>query len=141
MRKIDKTVDFHGYTSSEMVNELNRSLRSWLGVRRVRVIHGNGQALWRALRLWCREKAIPFETDPVNKGVTYLSPGLCPRLSSSPPHRPLTGLKRIARESELRSAEPKKDPAPSQDPMAEEFGRLSGEDARKLLGRKHSRGE
>jgi hypothetical protein len=124
------------------------SRREWHGLQRVRVIHGTGATLWRALRQWCDEKGIPWGTEPRNPGVTILHPAHRALPAQALPHRPLALLKR-QRPAEKPPEEERAPPAPSEaappaapqktrDLMAEEFERLLKEDPR--LTQKRKRG-
>jgi DNA-nicking Smr family endonuclease len=52
----DTQVDYHGCTAEQLRHALDRALPSWLGMGRVRVIHGQGTALTPTLLEWCRER-------------------------------------------------------------------------------------
>ena len=75
--RVDVEVDFHGYTRAGMLSWLdaNWARRSWNGLRRVRVIHGQGDVLPPALRNWSDAKGIPWAPESGNPGCTILHPG------------------------------------------------------------------
>jgi hypothetical protein len=71
---VDAEVDYHGCTVEQMRHALQQRWPEWRGMRRVRVIHGQGLALKPALLRWCRERGIPFAPEPHNPGSTYIYP-------------------------------------------------------------------
>ena len=73
-KDVDVEVDYHGHTAEEMVLALQRKLTAWRGMRRVRVIHGQGEILKEALHRWCQEAGIAFYLEPNNPGSTLLTP-------------------------------------------------------------------
>jgi hypothetical protein len=161
--KIDFEVDLHGDTSAGARSRLETiwSTKSWQGLRRVRVIHGTGEVLWKVVRLWCEEKGIEWTTESHNAGVTILHPGRRAVSAPAPPHRPLAQLSQVKISKPKKEPKPEKpvvkgaEPPPSENPkfkadkpvakspdkdlMAEEFARLAEEDERALRKQKHSR--
>lgn len=162
--KIDFEVDLHGDTSAGARSRLETiwSTKSWHGLRRVRVIHGTGEVLWKVVRLWCEEKGIEWTTESHNAGVTILHPGRRAVSAPAPPHRPLAKLSEVKTSKPKKEAKPEKPPiktvepippseskkvqatrapetAEKKDLMAEEFARLAEEDERALRKQKHSR--
>lgn len=87
--KVDREIDFHGFTAREMRIELDRLALTdaWRGWRRLRVIHGTGEVLGVELRLWCDERGIPWSPEPRNPGATVLHPFQSP----GPPRRAFPG--------------------------------------------------
>lgn len=75
--KVDRELDYHGYTVKEMVTDLDRHLSSpgWRGLSRVRVIHGRGEKLTRAVRAWCTRRQVSWSPEPYNAGAIVLFPG------------------------------------------------------------------
>lgn len=155
--KIDREIDFHGFTVAQMRAwlETTWARRQWHGLRRVRVIHGTGAVLFRELRRWCDEKGIPWTTEIHNPGVTILHPSH--RALPSPPstHHPFAALKhRLSSRAAPtpRPSPPKKRPTPPAVPaspskpdpdaarlMEEEFDRLAEVDPETLYRWKHAR--
>ncbi len=64
-------------TAAETRAELEMiwSRREWHGLRRVRLIHGNGEVLRHVVRDWADEKGIRWTTNAHNPGITTLHPG------------------------------------------------------------------
>jgi hypothetical protein len=89
-------IDFHGYTVIEVKHRLNSIWAShrWQGARRVKIIHGTGETLWKIVRGWADEKGIPWTVEVWNPGVTILLPCLRHKSSIDNFHRPLQGLKK-----------------------------------------------
>jgi hypothetical protein len=166
--RVDSEIDLHGYTALEARSELDRiwGRRCWQGLKRVRVIHGNGSVLRKVVRNWCDDRGIPWATELMNPGTTILHPANRTVFPPSVTHRPLShrmrGIK-IALDREQRSraetfhptAERREEPLkgsgevsekrrtqnieqPSSDLMAQEFERLSRLDATSLRRRKHA---
>jgi hypothetical protein len=54
--------------------EDNWNRKRWQGLRRVRVIHGKGEVLGRALRNWCDAKGISWAPESGNPGATIIHP-------------------------------------------------------------------
>lgn len=144
--RCDLEVDFHGYTAAEMRAALDDTWgrRRWQGLRRVRVVHGTGEVLWRVLREWCDEKGIPWAPDR-RAGATVVFPVQRATHGRGPAHRPLGALRERARPTTEAAPEdhsPAPEPgAPSdasdaRDLMAEEFERLATVDERVLRRRK-----
>ena len=75
---VDAEADYHGHTAEQMLLALQRKLAEWHGMKRVRVIHGQGEVLKFTLENWCREVGIAFHSEPNNPGSTLLSPALRP---------------------------------------------------------------
>lgn len=73
-KDVDVEVDYHGLTVEEMRHALERRWPTWRGLRRVRVVHGQGTALKPELERWCREMGIAFASEPNNPGSTRLFP-------------------------------------------------------------------
>jgi DNA-nicking Smr family endonuclease len=146
MKKIDEEVDLHGYTANEARHRLQSlwATRRWLGMQRVRIIHGTGAVLYRVVREWCDEKAIEWTTEPHNTGVTILHPSRRRLPTHAPAHRPLARHKQVLErfapqpEPTAQEAPPEKaSSVPSTgDPMAAEFERLGKEDPTTLRRRK-----
>jgi hypothetical protein len=93
--RVDREIDFHGYTRAAMRGELQRiwASRTWDGLARVRVIHGTGMVLWRELDRWCEEQGISCARE-AHGGATILYPGRRATLPPAPLHRPLAHLPR-----------------------------------------------
>lgn len=166
--RVDSEIDLHGYTALEARSELDRiwGRRCWQGLKRVRVIHGNGVVLRRVVRNWCDDRGIPWATELMNPGTTIIHPANRTVFPPSVTHRPLShrlrGIK-IALNREQRSrADPSHPTAErreellrgsgevseirrtqnidqsSSDLMAQEFERLSRLDTTSLHRKKHA---
>jgi hypothetical protein len=61
-------------TVEQMRHVLERQWPGWRGLTRVRVIHGQGEALKPALLRWCAERGISYAVDPGNPGSTRIFP-------------------------------------------------------------------
>lgn len=138
--KTDREVDFHGYTTAQMLQTLEDiwASRKWHGLRRVRVVHGTGAALWRVLREWCDVKGIPWVPESSNPGATILHPFRRVLPSPHHPHRPLTRLKHVQSTHLPLRASSSDSSTESQDLMAEEFRRLAKVDSHTLHRKKHA---
>ncbi len=77
-------IDLHGYTSNETIDLLDSKWAShqWDGYRRIIIIHGNGNVLWRTVRDWADRNGIQW-VPHMNPGVTILHPSI--RTSVSQP--------------------------------------------------------
>ena len=136
--RIDAEKDFHGYREAEMLACLERSWSNgvWSGLKRVRLIHGTGEVLFRTARQWADGKGIPWSTEPNNPGVTILHPGLASPYTSAPTkkatitqkHRPIRQPGRV---------DPVEDEA-AKKLMEQEFHRLGSEDPNQTLRHKRS---
>jgi hypothetical protein len=166
--RVDSEIDLHGYTSQEARSELNRiwGRRCWQGLRRVRVIHGNGAVLRSVVRNWCEDQGIPWATEPMNPGTTILHPVNRTKFPPAVTHRPLSrqlhGMKYAfdrEQKSSVHASRPstdmRKQPLPlnakgpekkrtpielreSSDLMAQEFERLNKLDASSIRRSKYS---
>jgi hypothetical protein len=166
--RVDSEIDLHGYTALEARAELDRiwGRRCWQGLKRVRVIHGNGSVLRKVVRNWCDERGIPWATELMNPGTTILHPVNRAEFPPSLTHRPfshrLRGIKNaldqqqksrnISATSPIENRGSESFPArkeeekrrthsidqKSSDLMAQEFERLSKLDASSIRRRKHS---
>ena len=137
--RVDREVDFHGWTRLTMRSELDRiwATRSWDGLSRVRIIHGTGDVLWRELDRWCEEKGIASARE-AHGGATLIYPGRRTRTPPLPAHRPLARLPRKRPETPLPPTEP---PAPEDAALfARAVEELSAQDASAVLRRKRSTG-
>ena len=76
--RIDAELDLHVHTAASARDQLEFvwSRRIWQGMRRVRIVHGTGAVLYKVVRRWAEEKAIPFTLEAFNPGVTILQPSL-----------------------------------------------------------------
>jgi|GEM_PF-3125798 hypothetical protein len=70
-------IDLHGYTSKETLDLLDEKWVShqWDGYRRIILIHGNGNVLWRTVRDWADRNGIQWVPD-MNPGLTILHPSI-----------------------------------------------------------------
>lgn len=136
----DHEVDFHGFTAARMLQALEDiwAGRKWHGLRRVRVVHGTGSVLWRALREWCDAKGIPWAPEPSNPGATILHPSRRVLPLSHHPHRPLTRLQRYHPARRLSPQPSPPQTVERKDLMAEEFQRLAEEDPRTTRRKKYA---
>ena len=73
-RDVDAQIDLHGMNAEQMRLSLEKSWDEWRGLRRVRVIHGQGTVLRPALQRWCEEMGIPQDSDYDNPGSSLLYP-------------------------------------------------------------------
>jgi len=71
---VDAELDLHGLTVEQMRHALEKRWPKWRGMQRVRVIHGQGDALKPALEHWCTERGIAFERERANPGSLILLP-------------------------------------------------------------------
>ena len=138
--RVSIEVDYHGFTAVEMRRDLDYRWTgsAFRGAQRVRVIHGRGEVLGQALRSWCDEARVTWAPDPGNPGSTILHPAASQRV------QPLSPPPKRTAKSQPRAMPPRtneeppivhKTPAPD-DPMEQEFDRLSSECADVLQRRK-----
>lgn len=144
MARVDREIDFHGWTRAAMREELNHiwSRREWHGLRRVRVIHGTGLVLWRVLDEWCEEKGIPYAREE-HRGSTIIFPGQR-RLPNTPTRNyPLTPLRGWSPPPKPRQI-PRPQPTPEEPEDTDLFNQamedLEKQDRRTLLRKKHGGG-
>jgi hypothetical protein len=80
VKRVDLEIDYHGYTVREMLADLEaQSTRTqWASARRVRLIHGTGEALWHELRSWCTRRRLDWAPEPHNTGCTLVYPASRP---------------------------------------------------------------
>ena len=71
---MDAEIDLHGMNAETMRLTLEKNWDDWRGLRKVRVIHGQGTVLRPALQRWCAEMGIPIDTDYNNPGSSLLFP-------------------------------------------------------------------
>lgn len=78
--KVDRELDYHGYSVKEMLADLDslRDSPTWRGLERVRVIHGKGEKLAPAVRAWCTRRQVSWYPEPFNEGAVVLHPGVSP---------------------------------------------------------------
>ncbi len=90
-------IDLHEHTRIQARHVLDErwASRAWNGLRRVEIVHGNGDILRKTVRQWCDEKGLHWSTLSHNAGVTILHPGQQARTSALPPPRPLTKLSEL----------------------------------------------
>jgi hypothetical protein len=156
--RIDAEFDLHGYTGAAAKDQLEIvwSRGKWHGFRRVRIIHGTGEVLYKVVRRWADEKSIPWTLEPYNPGVTILQPSLRRGQNAPSQNRPFArhqnalrafSDRRAAQPEEVKAREvkgdsPGKSPPESQDPQSanlfkEEMARLDQQDPRSMHKRKH----
>lgn len=143
--KIDAELDLHGYTAAEARNMLDAawSRRAWQGMRRVRIIHGTGEVLYKTVRKWADDRAIPWTLEAYNPGVTILQPALRRDPGAGLVHRPFAKheakLRSVERppESPPTAPEPSVDKQHAQDLFAQEIEALEKQDARQAHKKKH----
>jgi hypothetical protein len=75
-KDVDAEIDLHGLTVAQMRVLLQKRWPEWRGMRRVRVIHGRGEALKPELARWCDEMGIPCAVEPGNPGSSRIFPSL-----------------------------------------------------------------
>ncbi|MGC8668532.1 MAG: Smr/MutS family protein [Chthonomonadales bacterium] len=134
--RFDDEADFHGYTRDEMRRCLDATwaARRWIGLRRVRIIHGQGAVLGGALQEWCDAKGIPWQIEPGNPGATILYPNQ----RVSPIIAPRTS-RRLPSPRSKDTPERENSKAPSQedrDLFQEELNRLAQLSRSEMLKRK-----
>lgn len=134
--RVDAEADFHGYSRVQMFHWLDATwaARRWAGLRRVRVIHGQGAVLGHALRQWCEAKGIPCQLEPGNPGATILYPSQRHPLPSPVPAPRI----RMPRPPQNPQGSGKPGPPPQNDVdlFQQELCRLEGVPRSKMLERK-----
>jgi hypothetical protein len=146
--KIDAEIDLHGLTAASARDQLETvwSRRVWQGLRRVRIIHGTGEVLYKIVRLWADDKSIPWTLEAYNPGVTILQPALRREHSVVPANRPFARHRKELTDlvtSKRESAGPDRLPvsvensAVQADLFAQEIDRLEQQDPRSVHKRKH----
>ena len=153
--RIDAEMDLHGYTAANAHELLNTawSRGAWSSMRRVRIIHGTGEVLYRVVRQWAEEKSIPWTVETYNPGVTILQPALRRPAAAVAPNRPLAAPLQKLRSAKPKDGEPRVisgrgevgpcdapssvEESRSQDLFALEVERLNEQDPRSLHKRKH----
>lgn len=150
--RIDAELDLHGYTAEAARDQLDLlwSRQTWRGMRRVRIIHGSGEVLYKVVRRWADEQSIPWTVEIYNPGVTILQPALRRHEPDVPANRPFARY-----HEKLRSLIPPEPPNEAQPPdvatnpkpeirnskspdlFALEMERLEKQDPRAIHKRKH----
>ena len=137
--RVDAEKDFHGFSVAGMMQWLedNWASRRWHGLRRVRVIHGNGEVLPPALREWCDHKGIQWAPESGNPGTTILHPAA--RQLPKPPtaNKPLREIKK--RVSPVLPVKPAPPPEPEDSALFEQaVAEIEETGKRTILREKHS---
>lgn len=98
VKRVDLEIDYHGYTVREMLADLEvQSTRTqWSSARRVRLIHGTGEALWHELRSWCTRRHLAWAPEPHNTGCTLVYPVSHPEPRAVGPRPRRTPARRAA---------------------------------------------
>ncbi len=73
-KDVDAEIDLHGMNAEGMRLTLEKNWDQWRGLRKVRVIHGQGTVLRPELQKWCLEMGIPIDSDYNNFGSSLLFP-------------------------------------------------------------------
>ncbi|MCX6362422.1 MAG: hypothetical protein NT029_21725 [Armatimonadetes bacterium] len=138
VKRVDLEIDYHGYTVREMLADLEAQCTrtQWSSARRVRLIHGTGEALWHELRSWCTRRRLAWAPEPHNTGCTLVYPA-----SRSEPHAAAPRPRRCPARRTAAAPLPEA-PAPAPSPanaelMEMEMAKLGGLDhgqVRRLKG-------
>ena len=73
-KDVDLEVDLHGLTVEQMQITLQKHWPQWRGLHKVRIIHGQGEALKPEIERWANELGLPFAPDPGNPGALRIFP-------------------------------------------------------------------